>query len=147
MNFLLDTCVISELIAKRSNQAVIRWIESVDEDRLYLSVITIGEIRKGIAKLDDSTRKLELEEWLGDHLLNRFDKRIAVIDTGVMLDWGQLVGELERRGNPMSLMDSLIAAIVLHGDFVLATRNEADFECADVKILNPFKLVAGDDLA
>ena len=73
MKFLLDTCVISELMAKRPNQAVMQWIDSVDEDRLYLSVITIGEIRKGIAKLADSTRKLELQEWLSDHLLSRFN--------------------------------------------------------------------------
>ncbi len=139
MKFLLDTCVISELMAKRPNQAVMQWIDSVDEDRLYLSVITIGEIRKGIAKLADSPRKLELQEWLSDHLLSRFNDRIVVIDTGVMLDWGQLVGNLERLGKPMPLMDSLIAATVLHGGFVLVTRNEADFECADVRMLNPFK--------
>ena len=139
MKFLLDTCVISELMARRPNQAVMQWIDSVDEDRLYLSVITIGEIRKGIAKLADSPRKLELREWLSDHLLSRFSDRIVVIDTGVMLDWGQLVGNLERLGKPMPLMDSLIAAIVLHGDFVLVTRNEADFESADVRMLNPFK--------
>jgi toxin FitB len=139
MKFLLDTCVISELMAKRPNQAVTQWIDSVHEDRLYLSVITIGEIRKGIAKLADSPRKLELLEWLSDHLLSRFSDRIVAIDTGVMLDWGQLVGNLERHGNPMPLMDSLIAAIVLHGDFVLVTRDEADFEYADVRMLNPFK--------
>jgi predicted nucleic acid-binding protein len=139
MKFLLDTCVISELMAKRPNQAVIQWIESIDEDRLYLSVITIGEIRKGIAKLADSTRKLELQEWLSDQLLSRFDNRIVAIDTDIMLDWGQLVGNLERLGKPMPLMDSLIAAIVLHGNFVLVTRNEADFECADIRMLNPFK--------
>jgi predicted nucleic acid-binding protein len=139
MNFLLDTCVISELMAKRPNQAVMQWIDSVDEDRLYLSVITIGEIRKDIAKLADSPRKLELQEWLSDHLLSRFSDRIVVIDTGVMLDWGQLVGNLERLGKPMPLMDSLIAATVLHGGFVLVTRNEADFEFADIRMLNPFK--------
>jgi toxin FitB len=139
MKFLLDTCVISELMAKRPNQAVMQWIESVDEDRLYLSVITIGEIRKDIAKLADSPRKLELQEWLSDHLLSRFSDRIVVIDAGVMLDWGQLVGNLERLGKPMPLMDSLIAATVLRDGFILVTRNEADFECADVRMLNPFK--------
>jgi toxin FitB len=139
MKFLLDTCVISELMAKQPNQAVMQWIDSVDEDRLYLSVITIGEIRKGIAKLPDSTRKLDLHAWLTDHLLSRFSDRIVAIDTGVMLDWGQLVGNLERLGKPMPLMDSLIAAIALHGDFILVTRNEADFGCADVRIQNPFK--------
>ena len=102
-------------------------------------MITIGEIRKGIAKLVDSPRKLELQEWLSDHLLSRFNDRIVVIDTGVMLDWGQLVGNLEHLGKSMPLMDSLIAATVLHGGFVLVTRNEADFESADVRMLNPFK--------
>jgi predicted nucleic acid-binding protein len=139
MKFLLDTCIISELMAKRPNQAVMQWIDSVDEDRLFLSVITIGEIRKGIAKLADSPQKLELQEWLSDHLLSRFSDRIVVIDTGVMSDWGQLVGNLERVGKPMPLMDSLIAATVLHGDFVLVTRNDADFASADVRMLNPFK--------
>ena len=139
MKFLLDTCVVSELVAKRPNQAVLQWIDSVDEDHLYLSVITIGEIRKGIAKLADSTRKLELQEWLSDHLLTRFGDRIVAINTGVMLEWGQLVGNLEHLGKPMALMDSLIAATVLHGDFILVTRNEANFESADVRILNPFK--------
>ena len=139
MKFLLDTCIISDLMAKRPNQAVMQWIDSVDEDRLYLSVITIGEMRKGIAILADSPRKLEMQEWLSDHLLSRFGDRIVVIDTGVMLDWGQLVGNLERLGKPMPLMDSLIAAIVLRGGFVLVTRNEADFECTGVRMLNPFK--------
>ena len=139
MNYLLDTCVISELVARQPNQKVIEWVDSVDEARLYLSVITIGEIQKGIEKLRDSRRKAVLQEWLTDRLFVRFAERIIAIDTGVMLRWGQLVGALESAGKTMSAIDSLLAAIALHGDFILATRNEDDFKDADVPILNPWK--------
>lgn len=136
MKFLLDTCVISELIARRPNAAVTRWIEHTDEDRLYLSVITIGEICKGVAKLTDSDRKSKLATWLNDHLLNRFAGRIVPIDIGVMFEWGELMGRLERAGKPMPMMDSLIAATVLRGDFILVTRNEDDFRNTGSTILN-----------
>lgn len=138
MRFLLDTCVISELVAKRPNARVTQWIERADEDSLYLSVITIGEISKGVAKLTDSSRKMSLATWLNDQLLSRFAGRIVPIDTGIMLEWGELIGRLEQAGKPMPMMDSLIAATVLHGDFTLVTRNEADFRNTGSTILNPW---------
>jgi len=85
MNYLLDTCVISELVAKQPNSQVIAWIDSVEEVRLHLSVITLGEIRKGIEKLPDSERKTRLEIWLNEELPRRFTDRIILIDTAVML--------------------------------------------------------------
>ena len=139
MNYLLDTCVISELVAKRPNQKVVGWIDSIEEARLYLSVITIGEIRKGIEKLPDSQRKTTLGEWLNEQLLVRFAGRIVPIDSGAMLRWGQLTGSLERAGKMMPAIDSLIAAIALHGDFILVTRNEDDFKHAGVPIFNPWR--------
>lgn len=139
MNYLLDTCVISELVARQPNRQVVEWIDSVEEERLYLSVITIGEIRKGIEKLPDSERKTVLEEWLHNYLLVRFGGRIAGMDTGVMLRWGQLTGDLETRGRKMSAVDSLIAAVALHGNFALVTRNEEDFKYSGVSIVNPWK--------
>ena len=139
MNYLLDTCVISELVARRPNQQVVEWIDSVEEERLYLSVITIGEIRKGIEKLPDSERKTVLEGWLTDYLLVRFGGRIAAIDTGVMLRWGQLTGALETTGKKMSAIDSLIAAVALHNGFILVTRNEDDFKHSGVSIVNLWK--------
>ena len=139
MNFLLDTCVISELVAKKPNEKVLQWIDTVDPEAVYLSVITIGEIRKGIEKLPGSKRKASLEKWLDEELLVRFSGRIASIDTEVMLLWGKLVARLEAAGKTMSAIDSLIAAIALHRKFHLVTRNEDDFKDAGVHIINPWK--------
>ena len=139
MNYLLDTCAISELVAKQPNQKVVEWIDSIEEVRLYLSVVTIGEIRKGIEKLPDSRRRTVLEEWLNDQLLVRFAGRIVPIDIGVMLRWGQLTGALEVASKTTPAIDSLIAAIVLYGNFSLVTRNEDDFRYVDIPIVNPWK--------
>lgn len=138
MKYLLDTCVISELVAKRPHQQVIDWIDQLDPDSVYLSVITIGEIRKGIEKLPTSRRKATLETWLSDELLIRFQDRILAIDTAVTLVWGQLIGSLELEGKNIAAIDSLIAAIALHNRCTLVTRNENDFKYADVTIVNPW---------
>jgi toxin FitB len=139
MRYLLDTCAISELVAKRPNQRFIDWIDGVDPDAVHLSVITIGEIRKGIEKLPDSKRKLMLQEWLVGELFVRFNDRILSIDFDVILVWGQMIGRLELRGKKMAAMDSLIAAIALSGNLTLVTRNEDDFKHADIHIVNPWK--------
>jgi predicted nucleic acid-binding protein len=139
MRYLLDTCAISELVAKRRNQRVIDWIDAVDPHGVYLSVITIGEIRKGIEKLPDSKRKSMLKEWLAGELIVRFSDRILPIDLNVILVWGQMVGRLELSGKKMAAMDSLIAAIALSADLRLVTRNEDDFKHAGIKIVNPWK--------
>jgi tRNA(fMet)-specific endonuclease VapC len=139
MRYLLDTCVVSELVARDPNQQVIDWIDGVDPEAIYLSVITIGEIRKGIEKLADSKRKSMLQQWLEDELLVRFSGRILPIDSGVMLTWGQMIGRLELSGKKMAAMDSLIAAIVSHGNLILVTRNEGDFQHSGVQIVNPWK--------
>jgi toxin FitB len=118
---------------------VVEWIDSLDPNSVYLSVITIAELHKGIEKLPDSKRKEALREWLNNDLLVRFSGRVLVIDVAVMQTWGALVGRLEREGKPMAAMDSLIAALALHHHCRLATRNEDDFKETGVTLVNPWR--------
>jgi len=138
MKYLLDTNVISELIAKQPDLRVISWIDSLHPESVFLSVITVGEIRKGIEKLPYSTRKNVLDRWLNDDLITRFTGRILALDTAVMLTWGKLTGQLEQTGRSLPGLDSLIAALAIHHDCALATRNEADFLGTAVTIINPW---------
>ena len=139
MRFLLDTCVISELVARQPDPGVVRWVDSIDETGLFLSSITIGEIKRGIEKLDATNRQRALSEWLEDELLVRFKDRVLPIDTAVMLAWGKLVADLEKRGRPMPAIDSLLAATALQGGLTLVTRNESDFVHCGVVVVNPWK--------
>jgi toxin FitB len=138
MRYLLDTCVISELVAKHPTPRVAGWVDNVDEGTLYLSALTIGEIKKGIEKLPASSRKGALAEWLEDGLLIRFEGRILPIDAPVTLVWGKLTADLERQGRPIPAIDSLIAATALQGQLSLVTRNEADFAGCGVAVINPW---------
>lgn len=138
MNYLLDTCIISELISKQPNQSVLDWLNNQPANNLHLSVITVGELGKGISRLPESKRKSTLRDWLHQDLLIRFSERIQTLDAETMLVWGDLVGKLELQGRSLPLMDSLIAAIALQGSFHLVTRNEKDFDGTGVQILNPF---------
>ena len=138
MSFLLDTCVISELVSKQPNPAVVQWVDSVDENMLLLSAITVGEIKRVIEKLPDSSRKSALKDWLEDDLLIRFRDRILPIDTAVMLVWGQLAADLEMQGKPMPAIDSLIAATCLKERLDLVTRNVSDFVQSGVTVINPW---------
>lgn len=140
MNYVLDTNVISELVAREPNQQVVEWVDRLDPETVYLSVITIGELRNGIEKLAPSRRKDQLAHWLTNDLLLRFAGKIVDITPRVMLVWGELTGRLERDGKTMPAIDSLIAASVLAGEFTLVTRNENDFLSAGIPIVNPWRL-------
>ena len=139
MRYLLDTCVISELVARQPDPGVVQWVDSVDEEKLLLSSITIGEIRKGIERIVVSDRRVVLAEWLEDELLVRFGEKVLYIDTAVMLVWGKLVADLEKRGKPMPAIDSLLAATALQGRLTLVTRNEGDFADCGVAVVNPWR--------
>lgn len=137
MAYLLDTCVLSEFKKKQPEQKVIDWLNAQIEETLFLSVITIGEIQKGISRLPTSKRQAELEIWL-EELVYRYDERLLPLDTQIMRQWGQLTGALETQGHALPLLDSLIAATSLTHNLVLVTRNEADFTETNVIILNPW---------
>jgi tRNA(fMet)-specific endonuclease VapC len=126
-------------VAKQPNQRVVQWIDSLDADSVYLSAITIGELRKGIEKLPDSPRKGSLQAWLTDDLLVRFSSQVLSLDVDAMLAWGALAGRLESAGRPLPAMDSLIAALAVHHNCVLVTRNEYDFTGTGVTVINPWK--------
>ena len=138
MRYLLDTNVISELVARQPNQAVLTWIEALDQTGVYLSVITIGEIHRGIERLPESAKRDRLRAWLTDDLLVKFGDRIVPIDVGVMMSWGSLVARLISEGRPLSAMDSLIAAQAIHHGYSLVTRNESDFRGTGVTVMNPW---------
>jgi tRNA(fMet)-specific endonuclease VapC len=138
MKYLLDTCVISELIRKAPNARVVAWIDGLYDPEVYLSVITIGEIKRGAERLPESERKYAILEWLENDLFFRFERRILPIDAAVMLTWGRLVATLEQRGRPLPAFDSLIAATALSNKLTLATRNVEDFADTGVPIFNPW---------
>jgi toxin FitB len=138
VNYILDTNVISELIAARPNPKVVDWIQSVESSQVFLSVIAIGELKKGIEKLLDSDRKVKLDQWLHEDLLVRFENQILIIDQETILIWGRLVAQLEMVGRPISSIDSLLAATALQWQYTLVTRNTAHFAMAGIVLLNPW---------
>jgi predicted nucleic acid-binding protein len=139
MKCLLDTCVISELVAKHPSPKVVDFVDLLDSDDVYLSVITIGEIAKGVEKLPKSKRKQELLSWLKEDLLVRFDGRIIPLDTEVLMQWGTLIARLESTGITLPAIDSLIAATTLTHKLTLVTRNKDDFNGTGIEIVNPWE--------
>lgn len=139
MKYLLDTNVISELVAIQPNSNLIAWIESIDPEDIYLSVITIGELKKGIVKLPGSRRKEALEDWLNNDLLVRFQDRILPIETDTVIAWGSLVAHLDLIGKQMPAIDSLLAATAIQNGCTLITRNTRDFENAEISLINPWE--------
>lgn len=138
MNFLLDTCVVSELIKNKPEIKVANWIDSIEESRLFLSVITIGELEKGLAKLPSSKRKEKIKKWLDEDLIYRFDNRILNLDIDTFKIWGQLMATLENSGKKMPSIDSLIASIAIQNNLLLVTRNVKDFQNCKLELLNPW---------
>ena len=138
MNYILDTCVISELVKPLPNENVLEWIEKQSEDNLYLSVITIGEIQKGISKLPESNKKTNLQTWLDNDLKFRFESRILPIDEKIAKEWGKIQGISEKAGNKIPVIDSMIAATGLFHKMVIVTRNINDMQISGLEIFNPW---------
>lgn len=138
MKYLLDTNCISEPTRDRPEPRVLSWLEAVDESQLYLSVLTLGEIRKGACALPESRRRSHLEVWLEKQVKVRFSGRILPIDDDIAERWGWLAAEAKTRGRTLPVIDGLLAATALHHNLVLVSRNVVDFLTTRVPILNPW---------
>jgi len=137
--FLLDTNVISEITRPRPDPGVVKWIESTDESILYLSVLTVGEIRKGISLLSDGRRRVSLESWLNHDLMLRFSGRILPIDLEIADRWGRISGSEAARRSPIPVIDCLLAATAIHYNLTLVSRDEAYSSIEGVGLLNPWR--------
>ncbi len=135
MKNLLDTCVIAEYQKPAPDTKVINWLSTQIEESLFLSVLSIGEIEKGIARLPASKRKNNLEEFL-ENLVTRFDRRILDLDTQTLRRWGRLTGSLEKKGRILPIIDSFLAATALEYDLTIITRNTNDFAGTGARVLN-----------
>jgi len=136
--FLLDTNIISALVKPKPEPQVTVWIESVDESLLYLSVLTLGEIRKGIALLRDASRRVALEAWLNSDLALRFAQRILPIDQAVADRWGRITAYASAAKSPLPVIDGLLVATALDHNLTLVTRNTKDVAATGVPVFNPW---------
>lgn len=138
MNFLLDTNVVSEWTRPQPNPGLIGWLEEADEDRLFLSVITLAELRYGTERLAAGKKRARLEEWLDHELPQRFEDRVLAIDPATADACGKITAQRERLGHPLSAMDAFLASTAeVHG-LTLITRNVSDFQGTVRSILNPW---------
>lgn len=138
MSFLLDTNVVSEWVKPRPDPRVVAWLADVDEDRVFLSVMTVGELRHGIERLPAGRRRERLDEWLRDELPHRFEGRVLSIDAAVADAWGVIVAQRERAGRPIGAIDAFVAATAEVHDLTLVTRNASDFRSSVKTILDPW---------
>jgi tRNA(fMet)-specific endonuclease VapC len=136
MAYLLDTCAISEMVSVQPNADVLSWFEHQPEETLFISVITSGEIQKGINQLATGKRKIEIEAWFYDELIPNFQGRIINIDEKLMATWAKMMAEFKPQGIVRPSFDSLIEATALHHNMILVTRNVKNFQNSKVSILN-----------
>lgn len=136
MSYLLDTNIVSETMRRRQNKLVIGWLEQVPAEALFVSVLTLGEIRKGIERLADKKRREKLRLWLEHDLPEWFEGRMLSVDLAVADRWGRLLAEV---GGPVPTIDSLLAATALHYELRLVTRNARDFDYPELEVIDPWQ--------
>jgi len=135
MSYLLDTNIVSETIRRTPNKPLLSWLDDIPGEALFVSVLTLGEIRKGIEALADRKRREKLRLWLEHDLSAWFEGRVLPVDLAVADRWGRLLAEA---GRPVPTIDSLLAATALHYELRLVTRNSGDFIYSGLEVINPF---------
>lgn len=139
MSYLLDTCVISELVRKEPCPRVLSWMRSCLEESLYLSAMTMGEVERGIAGLSDSQKKVRFILWVNEDLLRRFSGRILPVTLEVAVTWGKLRALTESKGQPLPVIDALIAATAQVHHLTLVTRDASLLTAEGIEVLNPWE--------
>ncbi|MFH1344054.1 MAG: type II toxin-antitoxin system VapC family toxin [Pseudomonadota bacterium] len=138
MKVLLDTNVLSEVRRPAPEPRVLAWLDAIDEDRAFISVASIAELRRGIALMDDGRRREALAAWLAVDLPGRFSGRILPIDPTVAERWGDVMAQARTSGFGLSVMDGFFAATAIAHGLVLATRNTKDFASLGVPLFDPW---------
>jgi len=138
MRLLLDTNVLSEVTKPRPAEGVLNWLHNLDEDRTFISIVSIAEISRGVALMESGRKREALDEWLKHDLPQRFDNRTIPVEGSVALAWGDLMAFAKRNGRGLASMDGLIAATTIAHDLTLATRNIKDFEDFGINIIDPW---------
>jgi len=137
VNFLLDTYAVSEWVKPRPNPGLIRWMESADEDRLFLSVITLAELHYGVQWMPAGRRRTRVERWLSLEVPLRFERRVLPVSERIAVAWGRVVSLTESAGRPISAMDAFLAATAQVHDLTLVTRNVDHFRALKT-VLSPW---------
>lgn len=140
MRLLIDTNVLSEVTKPAPDARVLNWLDRLDEDRSFISVVSIAEIRRGVALMDQGRKRDTLAEWLSRDLPQRFEQRVLLVDEKVALAWGDLMGLAKRSGRGLSSMDGLIGATAIAHELTLATRNTRDFQDFGIELLDPWTM-------
>lgn len=138
MSFLIDTCCVSELIKPNPDANVVRWFSDHDEQEMFLSVLTLGELRKGIEKLPDSKRKDALAYWFEHDMTERFAGRMLDVTALEAQTWGDVMADAARNGRPIPDIDGLLAATAIANGLTLVTRNTKDMISTGVALIDPW---------
>ena len=136
--FLMDTNVLSEAVRTKPEPQVLDWIGAADETLLYLSVLTLGEVRKGLALLPQGKRRTRIEGWIEVEVQSRFAGRILTVTSAVADRWGLLAAEAKKKGRGLATIDGLLAATALEHNLTIVTRNVRDFRDTHALLLNPW---------
>ena len=139
--FLLDTNIPSEMTRPRPQPSVMGWLEDADDDQLYFSVVSLGEILKGVTLVSESKRRSQLQQWLDETLRPWFEGRILPVNQSIAERWGVLAARCQIKGRPLKVGDGLIAATALQHDLTVVTRNVKDFAGLGVTVFNPWDAV------
>jgi toxin FitB len=137
--YLVDTNIPSELTRERPDTRVEAFLRNADKERVFLSVMTVGEICKGIAALPASQKRTGLQGWLDVEVCSWFAGRILPVSEEIAERWGHLAAAAKQRGSTLAVVDGVIAATALHHDLVLVTRNVKDFAGLSIDLLNPWE--------